>query len=100
MALHHGEFIIVPFFSELTIQLGKRDEKLKKKDMLLDEERSERESLEKERNALRKEVKDLTKLADQQKAQLAKKEKTIKETTDEMEEYKSKLDMIFNMSKK
>ena len=80
----------------------KRDlrHKLKKKDMLLDEERSERESLEKERNALRKEVKDLTKLADQQKAQLAKKEKTIKETTDEMEEYKSKLDMIFNMSKK
>lgn len=83
---------------DLTIQLGKRDEKLKKKEMRLDEERSEREALEKERDTLKKDLASLKSLTNQQKQLIAKKDKQIQEHSEELESEKAKLAAIFNMA--
>merc|ERR1719481_1665904 len=84
---------------EVSITLGKREEKLKKKERQLDEEMTAREKLEKECDDLRKQCSSLETLSKRQEQAISKKEKQLQEQTEEIQEMKRIQDAIFNLSK-
>merc|ERR1719376_1462836 len=86
--------------ADLTVALAKREEKLKKSVMRLEEERSEREGRERQLEALKKEVESLQSLTKRQEQVMAKKDKQIQELNDEIIEERKRLELIFNMSKR
>ncbi len=89
------------FFSrpELAAALEKREEKLRKKDRLLEEEQSRRERTESELDAARKEIASLQALTKRQEQALAKKEKQLTDQTQEMAQLRKIHDQIFSLSK-
>jgi len=85
---------------EVSVSLGKREEKLKKKEKQLDEEMSARERLEKETDDLKRQCSSLETLTKRQEQALSKKEKQLQDQTEEMKEMKKIQDAIFNLSSK
>jgi len=84
---------------EVTVTLGKREDKLKKKDRQLEDEQGNRERLEKEVEDLKKQCSSLKTLTERQEQVLSKKEKQIQEQNENIKDLKSVQDAIFNLSK-
>ena len=85
--------------ADLTVALAKRDEKLKKKERMLDDERSEREKMEKEAEKMKKQISELESLWKSQQQVIAKKTQQLADQNEELEECRRVQEQIFNLSK-
>lgn len=83
----------------MTTLLEKREEKLKKKELQIDEMASARDRLQAELESVRKECSSLQTLTKRQEQALAKKEKQLHDQTEDLEKYKQIQEQIFNLSK-
>ena len=91
-------FVLIDF-SDLTITLNKREEKLRKKERQLEEEMTEREKLEKEVDRLSKEVVSLQSLSKRQEQALTKKDKQLQENSEELNQLRSIHEQIEMLTK-
>ena len=85
--------------SELTAALTKRDEKLKKKEKLLNEQTQSQNAMEKELENLKKEVSSQQTLIKRLETALAKKEKQYNEANQKLATFKQIQAQIFSLSK-
>ena len=79
--------------------IEKREERLKKKELSLDEERAARQNLESEIETLKRDMQRLQTLTHTQSQALAKKEKQLQEQAEALENANHIQEQIFNLSK-
>ena len=84
---------------ELAVVVQKKEDKLKKKERALEEEITQKEIKDKENEELRGQCASLETLTKRLEQALAKKEKQLKESEDELKEVRRIQDQIFNLSK-
>ena len=85
---------------DLQATLAKREEKLKKKEKIIQDEIDERENREKELENIKKELASLKQLTKRQEQAIQKKDKQIQDQSEEMNGLKTLQEQIFNLSKK